>query len=288
MMSIKSNIKWFANTILNSYSQVFFSENKLFGFLLLAISFFDFNAGFYGLLSVLTANLTAYILGFDRISLTEGLYGYNALLVGLGIGYLFEPGLVLTAIVFFGAILTLFITVSLQGILSRYGLPFLSLPFLFALWFILLATKDFGSLGFSERSIYLYNELYAIGGKNLVDFYVWIQNFPLWQPVKIYLLSLAAIFFQTNVIAGLLIAFGLLYYSRIAFSLSVTGFAIVYLFYYFIGADFSSLGYTFIGFNYILTSIAIGGIFVIASVRSFLWMVLFSFFSKICRIDASL
>ncbi len=273
-MSVKSNIKWFANTIVNSYSQVFFSENTLFGILLLIVSLFDFNAGLYGLISVFTANLTAYILGFDRISLTEGLYGYNALLVGLGIGYLYEPGLTLTAIVFFGALLTLFITVSLQGILSRYGLPFLSLPFLLALWLILLATKDFGSLIFSERSIYIYNELYDIGGKKLVDFYVWIQNFPLWQPVKIYLLSLAAIFFQTNVIAGLLIALGLLYYSRIAFSLSVTGFAIVYLFYYFIGADFSSLGYTFIGFNYILTSIAVGGIFVIASTRSFLWTIL--------------
>ena len=273
-MGIKSNIKWFVNTILNSYSQVFFSENKLFGLLLLVISFFDYTAGFYGLLSVITANLTAYILGFDRISLTEGLYGYNPLLVGLGIGYLFEPGLVLTAIVIFGALLTLFITVSLQGILSRYGLPFLSLPFLFALWFILLATKDFGSLDLSERSIYIYNELYATGGKNLVDFYVWIQNYPVWQPVRIYLLSLAAIFFQTNIIAGLLIALGLLYYSRIAFLLSVTGFTIVYLFYYFTGADFSSLAYTYIGFNYILTSIAVGGIFVIASFRSFFWTVL--------------
>ncbi len=273
-MPVKFNIKWFINTIFNSYSQVFFSENKLFGILLLVISFFDLEAGFYGLLSVITANFTAYILGFDRISLTEGLYGYNALLVGLGIGYLFDPGFVLTAIVIFGALLTLFITVSFQSILLGYGLPFLSLPFLLALWFILLATKDFNSIEFSEKSIYVYNELYAVGGKNLVDFYIWIQNFPIWQPVKIYLLSLAAIFFQTNVIAGLLIAFGLLYYSRIAFTLSVTGFAVVYLFYYFIGADFSALSYTFIGFNYILTSIAVGGIFVIASFRSFFWTVL--------------
>ncbi len=267
-------IKSLLNAILNSYSQIFFSENKFFAVLLFFVTFLDFWAGLYGLLSVLTANIIAFILGYDKIIIKKGLYGFNALLVGLGTGIMFVPGFELTVVVIFAALLTLFITVALQGILAKYALPYLSIPFLFGIWAIILATKDFSSLGLSERGIYTYNELYALGGKNLVTLYDWFSNMPVLESVKIYFLSLGAIFFQNNILAGIITAIGLLYYSRIAFSLSVIGFWSAYLFYNLIGADFSALAYTFIGFNYILTSIAVGGYFVIPSERSYLWTVI--------------
>ncbi len=270
-MKILPKIKSFYSSVLNSYSQIFFSENKLFAGLLLIVSFLDFWAGIFGLISVLTANITAYILGYYKLSIKKGLYGFNALLVGLGTGIIFEPSIELTVVVIFAALLTFFITIALEGFLAKYALPYLSIPFLFGIWVILLATKDFSALGLSERSIYTYNELYALGGKNLVNLYDWFNNIQGFQSLKIYFLSLGAIFFQNNILAGIIIAFGLLYYSRIAFSLSVIGFWSAYLFYQLTGADFSALAYTFIGFNYILTSIAVGGFFVIPSVKSYFW-----------------
>ncbi|MBK7030974.1 MAG: urea transporter [Bacteroidales bacterium] len=81
-------------------------------------------------------------------------------------------------------------------------------------------------------------------------------------------------FFQYHLFPGILIAIGLLYYSRIAFSLSLLGFYSAYLFYHFIGADLNELNYTFIGFNFILTAIAIGGFFIISSPLSYLWVIL--------------
>ena len=272
---IKNNkIKTFSNSLLNSYSQIFFSENNFFAGLLVIVSFLDLWAGIYGLISVLTANITSYILGYDRLSIKKGLYGFNALLVGLGTGIIFQPSIVLTIIVIFAALLTLFITLALQGILAKYTLPYLSIPFLLGIWIIILATKDFSALGLSEREIYTYNELYALGGKNLVNLYDWFNQIQGFESQKIYFLSLGAIFFQNNILAGIIIAFGLLYYSRITFSLSLIGFYAAYLFYKLIGADFSSLAYTFIGFNYILTSIAIGGYFIIPSERSYFWTVI--------------
>ncbi|MCF6365582.1 MAG: urea transporter [Bacteroidales bacterium] len=268
------NIKDFTHTILNSYSQIFFSENKLFAALLIPVSFLDIWAGASGLLAVLTANITAYIMGYNKLSIKKGVYGFNALLVGLGAGLSFSPGIELFIVVFFASILTLFITLALQGILAKYTLPFLSIPFLLGIWAVILSTKDFSALGLSERGIYTYNELYSIGGKNFTDFYDWFSSLNLPESLRIYFLSLGAIFFQNNILAGILISLGLLYYSRIVFSLSLIGFFAAFLFYKFIGADFSELGYTFIGFNYILTSIAIGSYFVLASWRSYLWTVL--------------
>ncbi len=273
-MNKDKEIKTFSNAFLNSYSQIFFSENKLFAGLLVIVSFLDFWAGIYGLISVLTANIAAYILGYDKLSIKKGLYGFNALLVGLGTGIIFQPSFVLTIIVIFAALLTLFITLALQGVLAKYTLPYLSIPFLLGIWVIILATKDFSALGLSEREIYTYNELYALGGKNLVNLYDWFNQIQGFESLKIYFLSLGAIFFQNNILAGIIIAIGLLYHSRITFSLSLIGFYAAYLFYNLIGADFSSLAYTFIGFNYILTSIAIGGYFVIPSERSYFWTVM--------------
>ncbi len=264
-------IKKFTAATLNSYSQVFFSVNKVFAAILILISFFDLWAGASGLMAVLTANISAYILGYNKISIQKGVYGFNALLVGLGTGLSFQPGIELFFIVFFAALLTLFITLALEGILAKYALPYLSIPFLFGIWIIILSTKDFSALGLSERSIYTYNELYALGGKSFVDFYDWFSNLNIADSLKIYFLSLGAIFFQNNMFSGILISIGLLYYSRIAFSLSLLGFYAAFLFYQFIGADFSELSFTFIGFNYILTSIAIGSYFVLPSGRSYIW-----------------
>ncbi len=267
-----NKLKPYINTTLNSYSQIFFSENNLLALFLVAVSFLDPWVGLYGLIAVFTANFLANYLGFDKTAIKKGLYGFNPLLVGLGTGMMYQPSFSLTVIVLFAALLTLFISIALKGILTKYALPFLSIPFVIGMWTVLLATNDFSALGLSERGIYTYNELYALGGQNFVNVYEWLNNIEGFQSVKIYLLSLGAIFFQNNILAGLIIALGLLYFSRIAFSLSLLGFYSAYLFYLFIGADFSELEYTFIGFNYILTAIAIGGYFIIPSKSSYLWV----------------
>ncbi len=74
--------------------------------------------------------------------------------------------------------------------------------------------------------------------------------------------------------AGILLAIGLLYYSRIAFLMSLIGFFAAYYFYLVIAANISELNYSYIGFNYILTAIAVGGFFVVPSRRAVVWVIL--------------
>jgi len=273
-MNFKEKIKSIFASIINSYSQIFFSEDKVLGVIILFVSFLDFGAGICGILAVVVSNSAALFLGYNRISTKKGLYGFNSLLMGLGVGLNFDICAELFVIVFFAALLTFFITIAMEGVFAKYAIPYLSLPFLFGIWTIVLATGSFHSIGLSERGLYKYNELYATGGQPLIDMYNWIENIEGYESLKIYFTSLGAIFFQHSIIAGVLIAVGLLYYSRIAFSLSLIGFYSAYYFYLILGSDFSELSYTFVGFNYILTSIAIGAYFIIPSSKSYFWVIL--------------
>ncbi|MDY0254320.1 MAG: urea transporter [Tenuifilaceae bacterium] len=267
-------IKWFINSILNSYGQVFFSNKKTFAILLFLTTFVDFYTGLFGLFAISTTNAIAYWLGFDKYKISQGFYGFNSLLVGLGLGIYFQPGLLLLLIVFLAAILTLFISVSLEGIIGKYALPYLSIPFVISLWAMTLASREFMALGLNERGIYTLNDLYIVGGGGLVSLYEWWNSIPLPSSIRSYFLSLGAILFQYNVLTGIVLAVGLLIYSRIGFTLSVIGFYTAYLFYMLIGAEFSEVHYSYIGFNYILSAIALGGFFLVANRNSYLGVVL--------------
>jgi len=273
-MEMKKYINTATQSVLKAYAQVFFSDKVLFGALLLLVSFFDFYAGLYGLLSVVITNVLAYVMGYNPYKIKQGVYAYNSLLVGLGVGLTFMPGWESLIIVFFASILTFMFTIIFEAFLSKYGLPFLSISFLLVMWVVFLSARELGALGLSQRGIYTINEVYGIGGKYLVQLYQWFEQLDKPLFLKTYFLSLGAIFFQYNIPAGILIALGLLYHSRIAFSLSLLGFATAFVFYQLLDIDITQYGYSYIGFNYILTAIAIGGYFLIANKYSFLWVVI--------------
>ncbi|MEA3477605.1 MAG: urea transporter, partial [Bacteroidota bacterium] len=271
---IKSIYPGFVSSIVNSYAQVFFSNNLVFAIILIAVTFFDVYAGIAGMLSVLISNFVAYQVGFNKYNIKAGYYGFNSLLVGLGLGVFYQPNLEFFIILSFTALLTLFITVMLEGVIGKYGLPFLSVPFLLSIWMLTLATRNFEALHLSESGVFALNEMYDMGGPIMLGVYNWFSALNLPKAFEIYFRSLGAILFQYHLFPGFLIAIGLLIYSRLSFTLSLLGFFSAYYFYSLVGANFSDLNYSYIGFNFILTAIAVGGFFVIPSKYSFLWVVL--------------
>jgi urea transporter len=271
---IEKAVILFLEGVLFSYSQVFFSRHKTFALLLILVTFFDWISGLSGLVAVVTANLAAIIMGFHRNSMSQGFYGFNSLLVGLGMGLFYQPGIEFFTVLVFASLFTFFLTIWLQGFFWKYGLPYLSWPFLFGIWLVSLASKEFSALAVSDRGIFLLNEIYRYGGMTMVNLYYWVNDLPIHISITTYFRSLAAIFFQYNLLAGVLVAFGLVVFSRISFLLSLTGFFAAWFFYSVIGADITQLSYSYIGFNYILSAIAIGGFLIVPSRWSFLWMLL--------------
>lgn len=256
---------------LNSYSIIFFLDNKILATGLLCLTFFNVYAGFSGLIAVLTAVSIAHSMGFDRLLLRKGLYSFNALLIGLGMGTFFDPGLVYFSLLLLAALLSLILSVTLGGWLGRHGLPYLSIPFVLGFWLIALPSATFAHLGLTQRNIYWINEAYAMGGSQLVNFLQSVDSLTINKVTDTYLRSLSSIFFQNNLVSGILIAVLLLFVSRIAFSLTLVGYFSAYFFASFTGSEMTGFSYYNIGANYIMTALAIGGFFLIPSWKSYLW-----------------
>lgn len=271
---MKQSLKEIFNGILNSYSIIFFLDNKILAGTLLLVSFLNFWAGLSGLLSVIFVLLVGNSMHLNQSSLRSGYYSFNALLVGLGMGTFFDPSVVYFSLLALASLLTLLLSVSLGGWLYKYKLPFLSIPFVLTFWFVVLPSSHFENLGLTQRSIFWMNELYAVGGSELLELFKTIDAVQIHGLVDIYLRSLSSILFQNNLIAGLLISLALLAGSRIMFSLSVIGFLSAYFFAQFTGSEAASINYYNIGANYMMVAYAIGGFFTIPSKESYLWTIL--------------
>jgi urea transporter/murein DD-endopeptidase MepM/ murein hydrolase activator NlpD len=237
-------------------------------------TFLNFYAGLSGLLAVILAVLLANSLGFDKAQLRNGVLSFNALITGIGLGTFFDPGVVFFTLLALSSVLTLMLSVAMGGWMFKYGLPFLSIPFVFAFWFVVLPSSLYENLGLTQRNIFWINEMYSVGGNSLLNIYQRIESWEISQWLNIYLRSLSSILFQNNLITGIILALALLVSSRIFFSLSLLGFFSAYIFAQFSGSEAASITYYNIGANYIMVAIAIGGFFIIPSKSSYLWTIL--------------
>ena len=260
--------------VFNSYAVIFFFNDRIFAIILLIVSFFNIVAGLSGLIAVIAAVLIADRLGFNETLLKQGVFSFNALLAGIGMGTFYEPSLVFAALLLMSALLSLIISVVMNRFLGKYGLPFLSVPFVLTLWIIMLPSGQFSNLGLTQRNVFWINEMYSVGGKTLLDLFQTIDNLPLNNVIIIYLRSLSSIIFQDNLLTGIILALAIFITSRITFLLTVLGFISAYLFAHFLGAEMASFSFYNIGANYILIAIAVGGFFAIPSVYSYFWAVL--------------
>ncbi len=267
-------VAFYRDSIVKSYGQVFFSDHHGFSVLLLSVTFVNPYAGVSGLLAVISTVVMAKWLGLNPAITRTGLYSYNTLMLGLvmGIYYQFSPAFFVVLLL--GTFITLLITVWMAVKAASNRIPFLSMPFILSVWIVLLSSRSLEAIKLSERGVYEINELWNFGGPMLVSLYEKINGWSVPLSFDIYLKSLSSIIFQFNVVSGFILAVGLLIYSRIAFSLSLIGFYSGYLFCYFVQGNLSELQDSYIGFNFILTALGLGGFFIVPSAKSYLLVAL--------------
>ena len=242
-------------SISKSYSAVFFNSSTFGGIVLLVTTFINPNLGFGGLISILSAYGFAKLVGFRNEFLRIDYYIYNPLLVGLSLGFIFKINLLSTLFFAIAGVITFLFTYVFSTIFSRYfKLPILSMPFVISSSLLYLASFKFSNLFVSS----LYPNFFQM------DYW---EELPLI--VNSYFKTLGAIFFLPNPLAGLIIFIVLILVSRILCFLSILGY-LVGIFTYSI---FSSSLYQALNdlsaFNYILISMAIGGVFLIPSLKSY-------------------
>ncbi len=270
---IISFAKYIAKAILNSYGMLFFSSNNIFALLILAVSFFTPFTGASGLAALVIALLAAHALGFGKEQIQKGLLTYSVVLFGLGFGTNFEFGPAFVMLLIVGSLLTLFLSVVLNSVLNKRGLPALSLAFIISTALIFVAAKSFEGIGLTLRRIYWFNDMYALGGSKLVNAIQAIEDWSMPEYVNGFFRSMSAILFQVNIASGIILSIGLLIYSRIAFTLMVLGYTVAILFSFAMGGFHQTdMTYYNMGTNFMLVAVALGGFYIIPSLRSFLWI----------------
>jgi urea transporter/murein DD-endopeptidase MepM/ murein hydrolase activator NlpD len=267
---MKQKVQFHIDALLNSYSQVFFSLNKWLALLIMVATFLKPHVGLVALLSVLFANTTIYLLGYQLKAIREGMYGFNVLLLAVALSNLFNINSAFVVLMLVSVILVSIITISMSHFFERHFLPAVSIPFFAAFWIIKLATPNFSGLFLNLDDVYWLNSTYKIGGWDLIKFDNFFEtlNIPLFA--QIYLKSLGSVFFVPYVFAGLIICTGILAFSRIAFSLSIVAFYVAWKGCILFGYDQENLIVGLTGSNIIFTAIGIGCFYLVPNVATYI------------------
>ncbi|WP_223881773.1 urea transporter [Niallia endozanthoxylica] len=138
----------FIDAIFNGISQIVFLENKISGLLLFVALFLaGRKLGCYAVIGSITAVMFSYALGGEHNLITEGLYGYNAILTLIAVSEVFNNNnrfALLLGII--AACLTIPITAGINIFLLPYGLPVLTMPFVLCSWIFLAVRKVFPNI----------------------------------------------------------------------------------------------------------------------------------------------
>jgi urea transporter/murein DD-endopeptidase MepM/ murein hydrolase activator NlpD len=233
------------------YSAILFLNSQLAGVLLLAITFLNPSVAISGVLAVIFTIIFAEFLEFKEAYLTQGFYIYNSLLTGMGIGFIFEPSFLSIALIAISAVFTFMLAFMFNRLFSVYKIPILSLPFSIVTMFLYLASLKYSGL----LSTLVHNaSMYDI-------------ELPL--VIGSFFKSLGTIFFLPNVLAGVLIALLIVYFSRITLIMALVGFYFGVLVHSYLIGSYQQALYDPYAFNYILVAIALCGVFLLPTIKNF-------------------
>jgi urea transporter len=292
-LQIQSIGKLHLNGIIHSYAQIFFSQNRTYGILLLLLSMLDVRLGAGGLAAVVLTNLLAHLLGFSKTKIESGLYGFNAIFIGISMMYKFHFNLSFAILFIFVVILGFMLTIWFETLFAKHQIPILTLPFVFTLALVDLSfgtfTRIMPILPF-ERFTVLLAEQMQIPWYNSIHS---LDHLQLPQMLYFYLKTMASIFFTDSILVGAILVIALLFHSRIKSTVAFLGFFFAFVTSKLMGVDIRELTQDLAGVNYIFWGMAIGSFFIIPNSYSYLLVigltpVLFLFYTGIENLIADI
>ncbi len=248
---MKDNLK----AIFSSYAEIFFLPSGAAGAIIFAVTLVKPSLALAGIISVLSAYGFARLVRMEKPFLQSGYYTYNPLLVGLSLGNLFQLGSLTIFFLVCAGIFTFLATVFLANVFWTYlRLPILSLPFVVVSSIAYLASLRYSNL--------------LVAAPHSAGLLQAGLSLPYW--LAGFFKAFGAVLFVPSVGVGIVLSAVLLRYSRILFLLALFGF--------YSGAIIRSLmlGSThqafadLNNFNFIFLAMALGGVFLVPSLTSYL------------------
>ncbi|MEL7600498.1 MAG: urea transporter [Proteiniphilum sp.] len=292
-LQIQSIGKLHLNGVIHSYGQIFFSQHNAYGILLLLLSMLDIRLGAGGVAAVVLTNLLAHLLGFSKAKIDSGLYGFNAVFIGISMVFKFHFNLPFGILFILAVILGFMLTIWFETLFSKHQIPILTLPFVFTLALVDLSFNTFTHimpiLPFDRFTVLLAEQM-QIPWYNAVHIFDHLQ---LPQMIYFYLKTMASIFFTDSILVGAILVIALLFHSRIKSTVAFLGFFFAFVTSKLMGVDIRELTQDLAGVNYIFWGMAIGSFFIIPNSYSYLLVigltpVLFLFYTGIENLIADI
>jgi urea transporter len=274
-----SGLLRFIDINLRGWGQVMFQDNPLTGLLFLAAIVWGSYAAdapqiaIGGVVAVLVATITAQWLHVDQKSLGAGLYGYNAVLVGLALTTFLAPGALLWIYVVVGAAVSVVVMLGTANVTKPWGSA-LTFPFVLTTWLLLLATYGFSGLAgtaLPSGSVVIPFEPMSSSPLHAGDFVTGVLK------------SISQVFLKADGISALLLLIGLAVNSIAAAVFALAGAILAVITAHVFGAESGLITAGLLGFSPVLTAIALGTVFYQPSPRVAAYTALGTIFTVITQ-----
>ncbi len=262
----------FVHIVLRNVSQVVLQNNAASGAVILAgIFYHSVDFGIAALVGSVTSILTAMFLKTDKGLVAAGLYGFNGVLTAIAIVFYCETAFdaldiswwMIGAYVIFGSILSTVLTAAIGAMLSAAEVPPLTAPFVLASWLFVAGTHFSPALEPGHH-----DALKPVAADTELDDDAYGVD-TWWEGVG---KGFGEIFFQDNAVSGYLILLGIAINSRISAIMAGIGALISIGVAEALQVRETTIHMGMFSYSAILTAIAIGGLFYLLTVRSFIFM----------------
>jgi len=279
-LSASSGILRFVDRLLRGIGQVMFQDNPLSGLLFfIAIGWGSWAGGvpqvaIGGLVAVVAGTLTAQWLRVDAAGLNAGLYGFNAYLTGIALPTFMASTPQLWVYVVLGGALSVVVMLALVNVFKTWGVSVLTAPFVLITWLLLLGTNAFAGLEGSAlppAGVIVPIDPAAADPLRPVDF---LQGL---------LTSISQVFLKGHGPAALLLLAGLAVSSLPAALFALLGAVVGLITAHALGAESQLISAGLLGFNPVLTAIALGAVFYRPSFRVVVYTLLATVLSVIVQ-----
>lgn len=137
---------------LRGYGQIFFCGRRRSGLLVLLATMTCPSVGFCGLLGALAATLTSRKLPPREVLASQGLFACNGALAGLAVGVFAPDSPFVPAGSVLAGVLAAILLLGWSGVLARWRLPALSVPFVCVTWVVLPLLRALAEKGTPETA----------------------------------------------------------------------------------------------------------------------------------------
>jgi urea transporter len=279
-MCESSGMLRFVDRNLRGIGQVMFQDNPLSGLLFfIAVGWGSFAAGvpqvaIGGLVAVLSGTLMAQWLRVEKASINAGLYGFNAYLVGLALATFMAPTPQLWVYVVFGSAVSVVVTLAITNVFKTWNVSALTAPFVLTAWLLLLATNLFSGLDGGA--------LPPVGPIVPIDAAA-ANPLQVAEFVQGIFTSITQVFLKGHGPAALLFLAGLAVNSIPAAVFGLVGAVAAVVTAHALGAESELVTAGLLGFNPVLTAIALGAVFYRPSPRVVAYLLIATVLSVIVQ-----